>query len=497
MAKEPNISQTNADDVTSFPPVVAVLGHVDHGKTTLLDAIRKTSLADREKGGITQAIGASSITFLHEGQQRSITFIDTPGHEAFGQMRGRGAQAADIALLIVSVVDGVKPQTRESIKVLQESKTPFIVVLTKSDLPNKNIEKTKQEILRENIQLEGYGGDTPVIEVSAKTRHNIQELLDLILLLFVMHKTPAYEKEISSTAPLQAIVIESKLDTKAGPKATIVVKNGSMTVREEYQVNGEIFKVRSLINDLGQQLKTVSVGEAVVVFGFQKVPLVGSLLTQGDHAEAEKEPTLPDQQLQRDMIYHKKDKTEGLSVVLIADTQGSLEAIENALPEGIKVLTQKTGDVTEADILHAKSTGSIVISFGIKVKPEIERFAFTEKVLVRNYDIIYELLDELSDALEGKLLSQMEQVYGQAKVLAKFPFEKTFAFGVSVEDGRIARGDKIRIQRGEEEIVGECTIQSLRIGKNSTSKVEKGHEAGIILNPELDIHVGDVLISHS
>lgn len=494
MAKVPTISKKSADVITSFPPVVAVLGHVDHGKTTLLDAIRKTSIAAREKGGITQAIGASSVTFLHEGEQRSITFIDTPGHEAFGQMRGRGAQAADIALLIVSAVDGVKPQTRESIKVLQESKTPFIVVLTKSDLPNKNVEKAKQELLKEDIQLENYGGDTPVIEVSAKTQHNIQELLDLILLLFVMNKEADYDKKISSEAPLQAIVIEARLDNKAGPKATVVIKNGSIIVREEEKVDGEIFKVRSLLNDLGQQVKKATVGDAVAVFGFQKVPAVGSIVSGASQNEPEKAVAAPE--LQREMIYQKKKQEEGLSVVLIADTQGSLEAIENALPEGIKVLTQKTGGVTEADVLHAKSTGSIVISFATKVKPEIERFAFIEKVLVRNYDVIYELLDELSDALEGKLLSQMEQVYGQAKVQAKFPFEKIFAFGVSVSEGRIARGDKIRIQR-DDKIIGECTIQSLRIAKNATSKVEKGHEAGIILTPELDIQIGDVLISHS
>src|SRR5579862_2903432 len=192
-----------------FPPVVAVLGHVDHGKTTLLDAIRKSSIAEREKGGITQKIGASAVEIIHEGKERWITFIDTPGHEAFTKMRSRGAQAADISLLIVSAVDGVKPQTKESIEVLKKAKIPFIVVLTKADLPTKNSEKVKQELLKEQIQLEEYGGETPIIEVSAKTNFNIKELLDLILLMFDLHPTKS-----SGQTPLEAVVIESKLDTR-------------------------------------------------------------------------------------------------------------------------------------------------------------------------------------------------------------------------------------------------------------------------------------------
>src|SRR5664279_2961805 len=189
--KQRTTKETNLQ-VNNFPPVVAVLGHVDHGKTTLLDAIRQTSVADREKGGITQTIGASSIEFSHEGQKHRITFIDTPGHEAFTKMRGRGAQAADIGILVVSATDGVKPQTRESIEALKSTQTPFIVALTKSDLPTINPEKVKKELLKEDVQLEGYGGDIPVLEVSAKTNQNVKELLDMILLMFAMQRSPDY-----------------------------------------------------------------------------------------------------------------------------------------------------------------------------------------------------------------------------------------------------------------------------------------------------------------
>lgn len=486
--------QTNTNDANHiFPPVVAVLGHVDHGKTTLLDAIRETSIADREKGGITQNIGASSVEFMHDGQKRTITFIDTPGHEAFGKMRGRGAQAADLGLLIISAVDSVKPQTRESIKALQDSKTPFIVVITKTDLPTKNVEKTKQELLKEQVSIEGYGGDIPVIEVSAKTNHNIKELLDLIILAFDMH--PSASSGPSADAPLKAIVIEAKLDTRAGSKATVVVKNGTINVREEVQVEGQIFKVRTLLDTREKPVQSATVGDAVEILGFEKVPQVGSIITDKSQATAlapqeEKKP------LTLDMVYRRKEEHMGLSVILIADTQGSLEAIVNAFPKDIKVINKKTGEVTEADVLLAKSTGSIVLSFNCKIKPDVQKFAQTEKVLVRNYEIIYELLEELEDALEGKLLSQMEQIYGEAKILAKFPFEKTFAFGINVLEGRIVRSDRIRIMRGEE-VVGETTITSLRVGKNPTSKVEKGHEAGIVFAQGLDIQVGDMILSHS
>lgn len=491
MAKDKQTLHNTTQQI--FPPVVAVLGHVDHGKTTLLDTMRKTSIAEREKGGITQKIGASTIEIMHEGSPRFITFIDTPGHEAFAQMRSRGAQAADIALLIISAIDGVKPQTRESIKVLKDANIPFIVVLTKSDLPTKNLDRVKQELLKEQIMLEGYGGDVPVVDVSAKTNHNIKELLDLILLVFDLQKK---SENIQPNAPLSAIVIESRLDIRTGAKATIVIKNGTMKIRDTLYVENQTFRVRTLLSDLGKSLQQATIGDAIEIIGFEKVPLVGSIIT--NVAPSATTQTMPDnqKQLTREMVYHRQKEAVGISVILVADTQGSLEAIIQAFPSEIKIVEQKTGEVREADVLLAKSTGSIILSFNTKVKPEIQQLAFAEKVLVRNYEIIYELLDELSDALEGKLLSQMEQVFGKAKILAKFPFEKSFAFGITVTEGRIARSDKVRLER-ENEIIGETTLTSLRVGKNSTSKIEKGHEAGIVFAAPLDIQVGDMIISHS
>ncbi|MCL5970454.1 MAG: GTP-binding protein [Patescibacteria group bacterium] len=472
-----------------YPPVVAVLGHVDHGKTTLLDAIRKTSVAQREHGGITQKIGASKIDIVQDGNKKSINFIDTPGHEAFSKMRSRGAIASDIGLLIVSSVDGVMPQTREGIGLLKASSIPYIVVLTKADLPTKNSEKVKQQLLKEEVMVEGYGGQIPVIEVSAKTGENVKELLDLILLVYELNEK-LYENR-SESNQFKAIVIESKLDQRSGPKATIVIKDGTVNQREELISDppaGGPAKVKTIINDKGEQQNSATVGMAVEILGFQKVPAVGSIIYKKDQVSIQ-------QPAGREVETIDKEKLAGslISVILRTDTEGSLEAITNSLAPEIFIISQKTGEITPADILLAKSTGSIIIGFNIKVAPDVLKQARTEKVLLKNYSIIYELLDELKDAMEGKILSQQEEIYGRAKVLASFPYEKTKVLGIAVLDGRVAKGDKVRIER-KDEVIGESFISSARQGKNQVSKIEKGQEGGVIISPQVDFTIGDMVI---
>jgi translation initiation factor IF-2 len=497
MAKKEQESTTT---VSHFPPVVTVLGHVDHGKTSLLDAIRKTQVASREHGGITQKIGASGVTVDHEGKKRRITFIDTPGHEAFSLMRGRGVQAADIGLLIVSAVDGIMPQTKESIALLKETKTPFIVVLTKVDLPEKQIEKAKQQLLKEEVLLEGLGGDIPYIEVSAKTGKNIKELLDLILLVTDLH---AILEKRSSDNPFSAIVIESKLDQKAGPKSTMVVKDGTAMVRDELVTHTTSCRVRSFIDDKAAMVKSVTVGDAVEVLGFSDVPTVGSVVTKkgGQLPIAEVKPQEEngtaslDSAVPQDFFAPVNEKKDTVSLIIRADTLGSLEAIMHALPEKAIILSQKTGDISEADVLLAKSVGGLVIGFNTRIRSEVAHLATTEKVLMKNYTIIYELLQEIADVLEGKALAMEEKIYGSAQILASFPFEKTKVCGIRVLEGRIAKGDRARLMRGDDTI-GECHIVSVRQGKDQTSKVEKGEEAGIIISPLLDFTIGDVILSH-
>jgi translation initiation factor IF-2 len=479
-----------------YPPVVAVLGHVDHGKTTLLDAIRKTNLAQKEHGGITQAIGASKIEFIHEGIKRQITFIDTPGHEAFAKMRGRGTDASDIGLLVVSSVDGVMPQTKESIRILYETKVPFIVVVTKSDLPNKNPEKVKQQLLKEGVMLEGYGGDVPIIEVSAKTNTNIKELLELILLVFeVKAKSPSP----SENGQFKAIVIESKLDQKRGPRATIVIKEGLLSVGDKIFCEGAEARVRTVINDKGEHLDKAFIGDAVEILGFEKVLSVGSVVLKKPIEAARASVAASDAAVGSPTVTLAPPLTDvekpSLPVIICADTLGSLEAIVNALPKEIFVFSQKTGTISPADIIFAKSVNAVILGFNTKINPEVLKLAALEKVLVKNYNLVYELLDEINDVLKGRQLEVPEEIFGKAKVLASFPFEKTKVLGITVQDGRVARGDKVRLIR-KDEIIGESRISSMRVGKDPVSKVEKGHEAGVILFPFLDFTIGDMLVCH-
>jgi translation initiation factor IF-2 len=482
----------------SYPPVVAVLGHVDHGKTTLLDAIRKTNVAGGEHGGITQKIGASEIEIEHEGKKRKITFIDTPGHEAFFQMRGRGAQAADVGLLIVSLVDGVMPQTKESITLLKNSKIPYIVVLTKSDDPGSLPDKVKDQLLKEEVMLEGYGGDVPFIEVSARKGVNIKELLDLILLVFDIKKEANFYP-FKVDAPLMGIVIESKLDQKSGPKATIIIKNGKIKLRDEIYADDVKAKVKGIVSSLSKTMSEASVGDGVEILGFEKVPQVGSIVTNAKK-EVEileyKEENPDSATLEESASPFGEEDQNMLSVVLCADTQGSLEAITNSLPEKVRFIVKKTGEIEVSDVLFAKSTGAIVLGFNVKVKPQVANLARTEKVLIKTYTIIYEMIDEISDFIQGKIEALQEEILGIAKIIASFPFEKTKVCGIKVAEGRIAKGDKVRLVR-EDISIGESHINSVRKGKDQTSKIEQGEEGGIILSPSLDFTIGDMLISHS
>lgn len=517
MAK--NKPQKQEDDLSKYyPPVVAVLGHVDSGKTTLLDTVRKTDVAAREHGGITQKIGASSIEIEHEGKARKITFIDTPGHEAFIKMRARGFQAADIVLLVVSSSDGIMPQTRESIELLKSSKTPFIAVLTMADLATKNVEKVKGQLKKAQVLLEEQGGEVPVIEVSAKENKNIKELLDLILLVWDL-------KEHKELPTFKGIIIESKLDPKKGPLATLVIKGGTLKLRDEISSDGTKARVKSIINNQSQSLSSAGIGEAVEVLGFEKVPKVGALVSSGRPTTLQddaRRASIQDQSITPSSLSESRHTDQSLKisdtgptfsslasgqppipaipdllkVILVADSQGSLEAIEDKLSSKISILLAKTGEIEASDILFAKSVGAIILGFNIKIRPQIAKLAENEKVLTRSYSLIYEMLSEVEDFLEGKAEALEEKILGKAKVLASFPYERKKVLGVAVLEGRVAKGDRVRLTR-DDQIIGESMISSLKIGKEPASKVEQGQEAGILLTSELDFNLGDVLISHA
>lgn len=475
------------------PPVVAVLGHVDHGKTTLLDAIRKTDIATHEHGGITQAIGAYQVMVVTKEGQHYITFIDTPGHEAFAKMRGRGVNAADVAVLVVACDDGVMPQTRESIAHIQEAKIPYIVALTKSDLTAANPERVKQQLTKEGIALEGQGGDVPVVTVSAKTDKGLLDLLETIVLVAQMAGVSGDPKGI-----FEGVVIEAKRDRRKGVLATVIIRNGTLLVGDEIYAESIRGKVRALLTEGGASIKEELPGSAVEILGFDDVPPVGAKV---DKVSSHKMPTgvtgsTPTRVLEESARAEMQPKTPQLPVILKTDTEGSREAILHGMPrQGVKLILSATGDPTEGDVLLAKASNAIIVGFHVNISSSIAKHAETEGVVIKTYRLIYDLLKELSDVIllfqEGK---PQEVIVGKAKIVAIFPYEKKKIAGCQVLEGRIAKGDKVRIEQ-EGNVIGESRIISLRRGKEDISKAEIGSECGILLSASLDFEPGNMILS--
>lgn len=491
MAKTKGNSQSVQTNSPTRPPIVVVMGHVDHGKTTLLDSIRKTNVAAGEHGGITQSIGAYQVEV--DGGKK-ITFIDTPGHEAFTNMRSRGARVADIAILVVAANDSVMPQTVESIRIIKKANIPFIVAINKIDLPEANFDKVVQDLLRHEVMLENYGGDVPYVKISAKNGQGIKELLDLVGLL-------AEVKEIGKivTTELMAVVIESKLDKGRGALGTVVVKSGSLKVGEEIYINEKKSKIRALIDYTGAQIKEAPAGTPVEIIGLSEVPSVGSVVSNTVHPAAEEQ----EQETGEKSALNRSDQegSQSLSLILKADALGTLEAITAQIPANVNLISSGVGEISEADVMLAKSTGGIILGFNVKVNAAALKLTETEKVLTRTYRIIYELLDELKDAAAGMLVpEEVEEVLGQGQVIAEFPFEKLRVCGTRVMDGRMARGDLVKITRaGVEEdggVIGRAKIKSLRVGKDEANKAEKGKECGILLEPQVDFRIGDDIIAY-
>lgn len=486
--KEP-ISSSNR------PPIVAVLGHVDHGKTTLLDYIRQTSVAAGEHGGITQRIGAYQIE--NRGQKtedgnasRVITFIDTPGHEAFMKMRARGATVADIAILVVAADDSVKPQTKESIRIIKEADIPMIVAVNKTDLPSSNVDKVKQDLARNEVQVEGFGGEIPVVLLSAKTGIGVDELLEKIMSLA---KTLSLQNNPND--PVEAVVIETHVDKGKGMVASVIVKAGTLTPGTQlFEGEVEIAKVRALFDEKGASVKEAPPGKPVEVLGCTKLPEVGSVLHQMPLPKVGSVPEIKKQEALVDFLAFKPAE-KSLNIVLKGDTAGSLEAIVASLGKGAVIVNQGVGDINEADILLAKSTGAFVIGFNTKAGGSVTKLAETEGVVVRNYTIIYELLDELNEAISGmqEVLTR-ERELGKGTIIAEFPFDGKRVAGVKIASGRLAKGDQVKVMRDEAE-VARARIKSLRRGKEEATKAETGVECGILFDGKVDFELGDAIIA--
>jgi len=461
------------------PPIVTILGHVDHGKTTLLDSIRRTNVAAKEIGGITQGIGASQVT-TPEGKK--ITFIDTPGHAAFSQMRSRGAKVADIAVLVVALDDGVKPQTKEALSYIKETKTPFIVVITKIDLRQANLEKIKGQIEKEGVTFEGKGGDTPLISLSAKSGKGIDELIEMILLVSEVN---GIKGDINGE--LEGVVIETSKD-KRGPVVLAVITNGIIKTGTEIYAEGVLVKTRGLFDQHGKMVKEAGPGDPVQILGFSNLPSVGEKITS-----------------QVGLTTKKKDETKlvqkfekgNIPVVIKTKNAGALKDLIANLPKEVIVVDSSLGDVYDSDVFSAKSaslTGKDYIprifAFESKVPSAVSKLAQEEGVVIERYELIYKLFERLDELIsEGK-----EKILGEAQILASFPFDNKLVAGIKVVKGRILKSDKLILTR-DKQILGDFKITSMKKDKGNIDKAQVGEEFGIIMVPQLDFKVGDVILS--
>ncbi len=476
------------------PPIVAILGHVDHGKTTLLDYLRKSRLASKEHGGITQRIGAYEVTTnFKDYKVNKITFIDTPGHEAFSQLRARGATIADIALLVIDAKDSVMPQTAESISHIKAAKIPYIVVINKIDLSDANPDKVKNDLLKYEVVVEGKGGTVPVSLISASVGTGISELLEHILLI-ADDAGFAFEKDHEP----KAFIIETKKDRR-GIVASAIIKDGTLRIKDTVYVNDKQAKIRSLIDDLGKSVSSVSPSQPFELLGFEEMPDVGSELTT-TKKEIVVEPQIEDVKNQGPPDPAKLFATavveKKLSLVIKADSHGSLEAILNSLIKkvNIEIILKGVGDINKSDVFLAKATKAIVIGFATNISPEVKSLSQQEKVIIKTYNIIYELLEELEEVAD--LLTEKEiaekNIKAEAKVLATFVIEGEKVYGVKITKGKVNLGDLVEIHRNDN-LIGKSKLVSLKVRAKSVSEVRKEQEAGMVFGPQLDIRMGDVI----
>ncbi len=471
-------------------PVIVVLGHVDHGKTSILDYIRKTRIAQKETGGITQHIGAYQI----KKNDKKITFLDTPGHEAFLTLRERGAKVADIGLLVIDATEGPKSQTKEAIFYLKSFRLPFIVVLNKIDKPEAQPEKVKIELTKENVFVESLGGKIPCVEVSAKTGEGIDELLELIELVAEMEDLKAdIEKEG------EGVIIEAFLDPKRGPTATLILENGVLKKGDILGTLSTFGKIRILEDFQGNPIEKALPGDPAIVVGFEEVPMVGEKFKVFDSIEkAKNQIKKPKEVLVQETPTSPDKKT--LNLIIKADVLGSLEAILEVLKKipqdkiAFKILRKEIGEINESDIKLAKTANAQILAFRVKPDSIAKKIIEREKMKILKIDVIYELVEKLRKLME-KLEEKeiLREDLGELEVLAIFFTEKNRQIvGGRVIEGKIEKGAKIEIFR-QGELVGKGKLVNLKRGKNEVDEVEKGKECGILYEGEGKIQEGDIL----
>lgn len=496
--------QVEEQGLQTRPPVVTIMGHIDHGKTSLLDAIRQTNVIATEAGSITQHIGAYQV----EADGQKVTFLDTPGHEAFTTMRARGARVTDIAVLVVAADDGVMPQTKEAIAHARAAEVPIIVTINKIDKPDINLDRVKQQLAEEGLVIEEWGGDIVCVLASAKTKQGIAELLESILIVAEMLQLKA-----NPDRPASGAVIEAGLDKQRGPLATLLVQNGTLKTGDAVVVSDTWGKIKAMFNDTGKQIKEAEPAAPVKVLGLNAVPEAGdtfAVVASEREARAlaqkqlEKQYELPKQRIVPSLDEFLAQTEEGpikeLNLILKTDVQGSIEPIKNSLNQleteetKIKIIHSGTGGITEGDVLLALASKGIIIGFNTTFAPGSQRRAELEKVDIRRYNIIYKLIEDIEGTIKGmKEPRYVEVIEGHAEVRAIFTAGKYGRIaGVYISDGKVSRDAMVRIIR-RKQVVYQGTISSLKRFKDDVKEVNAGFECGIGIEGFNQFEEGDII----
>ena len=503
---DPTLIPEIVDDPKSLvlrPPVVTVMGHVDHGKTSLLDVIRKTSVTSHEAGGITQHIGAYQV----KCQGKKIVFLDTPGHEAFTAMRARGAQVTDIAILVVAADDGVMPQTVEAIHHAKDADVPIIVAVNKIDKPGANPANVKNELMEHGLVPEEYGGDTIMVEVSAKKNIGINDLLEMVLLVAEMKELKANPKREA-----RGVIIEAQLDKGRGPVATVLVQSGTLRIGDSIVAGTTYGKVRAMLNDRGENVKKAGPSVPVEVLGLSDVPAAGDELAALEEKQAR---TIAEKRMEKqrnEMIHAKKVSLDDLfnqiqeghlkdlNIVVKADVQGSVEALNSSLlglnkndEVRVRIVHSGVGAVTESDVMLASASNALVIAFNVRPDANARRVADAESIDIRTYRVIYDALNDVKDAMSGMLAPKYKEVIqGRVEIRQVMKFSKALVAGSYVLEGKITNQSKIRIVRDNIEVF-DGELDGLRRFKDDVKEVAAGYECGITIKDYKDFREGDII----
>lgn len=477
-------------NVVTRPPVVVVLGHIDHGKTSLLMAIRDFKVLEKESGGITQHVGAYQI----EHNNKKITFIDTPGHESFSAIRSRGSKLADIAVLVIDAAEGIKKQTKEAITHIKNAELLTIIALNKIDKPGANPEMVKQQLAKEDILVESFGGKVPSVELSAKTGQGITDLLDIIQLVAEVEDLKAQMGVVAD-----GTIIESYLDPQRGPTSTVLIENGTLKYGDFVGTDSSVGKIKNLGDFLGKETKEANPSDPAIIVGFETVPAVGEKFhVYSSYEEAKKNLKL--KEIKKEIIETDPDK-KCLNLIIRADAQGSLEGIGEVLktlPQEnvcLRVIKSEVGDITEVDVKMAKTSQAVIIAFRVKKDKVAEITAENNKVKVYDFNVIYELAQKVRELMERKLIKAKERTdLGKVEVLAIFRTEKNRQIvGGNVIEGEVQKGASLEIYR-EEEKIGQGRIVELQSNKKDFDVVKKGRECGILYQGNERIKEGDELL---